>query len=253
MIGALYESDELPETARDHWRASLVASKVYYFLGKYDEALSFALGAGSASSHAETRTYGLEEYVETIVSKAIDRYIQARTVEQSSREDRSLLAIEGIFNRCIDGGEYKQAIGIALESQRLDVISSIYSQTRDASLLNYTTEGVLDTGLSLSYRDQVLRFLFPLFARPTGSPHVHALTRLLVTLSDPSLSISLLSSLILNEELLAYQFAFDLVEGGPGSQDFLETMRSELPEGDEKESYLFKLLTFRTNDVSSWT
>jgi 26S proteasome regulatory subunit N2 len=56
-----------------------------------------------------------------------------------------------------------------------------------------------------------------------------------VTLSDPSLSISLLASLVLNEELLAYQFAFDLVEGG--SQDFLETVRSELPEGDEVSSY----------------
>jgi len=58
---------------------------------------------------------------------------------------------------------------------------------------------VLDTAFSLSYQDQVLRFLFPLFPRPTtgtgdGSPHVHALTRLLVTLSDPSLSISLLDS-----------------------------------------------------------
>jgi 26S proteasome regulatory subunit N2 len=61
---ALYESDELPKAARDH--AALVASKVYYFLGEYDEALSFALGAGSAF-HDETRAYGSEEYVETIV------------------------------------------------------------------------------------------------------------------------------------------------------------------------------------------
>jgi 26S proteasome regulatory subunit N2 len=95
-------------------------------------------------------------------------------------------------------------------------------------------EGVLDTGFSLSYRDQVLRFLFPLFPQLTagdGSPHVHAITRLLVTLSDPSLTIPLLASLVSSEQLLAYQFAFDLVEGG--SQDFLETLRAELPEGDE--------------------
>ena len=139
---------------------------------------------------------------------------------------------------------FRKAIGIALESQRLDIISSIYSQTKDTSLLAYAMEGVLDTGFSLSYRDQVLRFLFPLFPRPTtgdGSPHVHALTRLLVTLSDPSLTIPLLSSLVVNEELLAYQFAFDLVEGG--SQDFLETVRSELPEGDEVSYYLFILFS----------
>lgn len=95
-------------------------------------------------------------------------------------------------------------------------------------------EGVLDTGFSLSYRDQVLRFLLPLFPQPAagdGAAHVNSLTRLLVTLSDPSLTIPLFDSLVEDETLLAYQFAFDLVEGG--SQDFLETLRTELPEGDE--------------------
>lgn len=110
-------------------------------------------------------------------------------------------------------------------------------------------EGVLDTGFSLSYRDQVLRFLFPLFPQLTtgdGSPHVHALTRLLVTLSDPSLTIPLLTSLVVREQLLAYQLAFDLVEGG--SQDFLETIRADLPEGDEViicyDDLKFSMLTF---------
>jgi 26S proteasome regulatory subunit N2 len=56
---ALYESDELPKAARDF--AALVASKVYYFLGEYDdsEVLSSALGAGSAFH--ETRAYGSED------------------------------------------------------------------------------------------------------------------------------------------------------------------------------------------------
>jgi len=145
-----------------------------------------------------------------------------------------------------------QAIGIALESHRLDVIAAIYSQTKDSSLLSYAMEGILDTGFSLSYRDQVLRFLFPLFPRPAagdGSPHVHALTRLLVTLSDPSLTIPLLNSLVTSEQLLAFQFAFDLVEGG--SQDFLETLRTELPEGDESTKPVYdKLRTILTGKES---
>jgi len=125
-----------------------------------------------------------------------------------------------------------QVIGIALESRRLDVISEIYKQKNDISLLSYAMEAVLDTGFSLSYRDQVLRFLFPLFPRPTSSAgsHVHTLTRLLVTLSSSSLTVPLLTSLVPKEKLLAYQFAFDLAEGG--TQDFLESIRSELPDGD---------------------
>lgn len=95
-------------------------------------------------------------------------------------------------------------------------------------------EAALDTGFSLSYRDHVLRFLFPLFPQlmiGEGSDHVHALTRLLVALSDVSLTVPLLSSLVGQEKLLAYQLAFDLVEGG--SQDYMESIRTELPEGDE--------------------
>lgn len=94
-------------------------------------------------------------------------------------------------------------------------------------------DAVIDANVSLSYRDQVLHFLLPLFPPPnsdTKSPHVHALTRLLVTLSDPSLTVPLLTSLVPKHILMAYQFAFDLVEGG--AQDFLESIRSELPEGD---------------------
>lgn len=101
-------------------------------------------------------------------------------------------------------------------------------------------EAALDTGFSLSYRDHVLRFLFPLFPQLTteeGSAHVHALTRLLVALSDVSLTVPLLSSLVEKDKLLAYQLAFDLVEGG--SQDYLENIRNELPEGDLVRSHIY--------------
>ena len=95
-------------------------------------------------------------------------------------------------------------------------------------------EAVVDTGFSLQYRDTVLRFLFPLFPQPSAkgtSSHVPSLIRLLVTLSDSSLTVPLFVSLVPKEKLLAYQFAFDLVEGG--ARDYLEIVRNELPAGDE--------------------
>ena len=61
---ALSESKDLSKDAWDS--AALLASKVYYFLGEYDESLSFALRAGNAFE-AESRAYGAEEYVETVV------------------------------------------------------------------------------------------------------------------------------------------------------------------------------------------
>lgn len=95
-------------------------------------------------------------------------------------------------------------------------------------------EAVLDTGFSLLYRDQILNFLLPLFPAPsfkTKSSHIHSLARLLVTLNSPSLTVPLLTSLVPKERLLAYQFAFDLAEGG--TRDFLEGVRNQLPEGTE--------------------
>ncbi|KAJ7596896.1 D-isomer specific 2-hydroxyacid dehydrogenase [Mycena floridula] len=242
LIESIHETPELSKDTRES--AALLASKVYYFLGAYDESLHFALGAGSAFE-AEARARGSEEYIETVVSRAIDRYIEARTDEtkQADVDTKLQLIIENIFSRCIDEGEFKQAIGIALESRRLDIISRIYGLTRDISLLSYAMEAVLDTGFSLSYRDQILRFLYPLFPPPTtgdGSPHVYALTRLLITLSDCSLMVPLFTSLVPKQTLLAYQFAFDLVEGG--ARDYLDSIRSELPEGDEETKPIYDKL-----------
>ncbi|KAJ3908642.1 D-isomer specific 2-hydroxyacid dehydrogenase [Lentinula edodes] len=242
LIESLYDNDDMPKDARDS--AALLASKVYYFLGEYVESLSFALGAGNAFE-AESRVLGSEEYVETVMSMAIDKYIELCTEEQaSSKQDkidpRLQRIIENIFTRCISEGEYKQAVGIALESRRLDIISRIYEQVKDTSILSYAMEAVIDSGFSLSYRDTVLRFLFPLFPRPTagdGSALAHALTRLLVTLGDPSLTVPLLVSLVPKEKLLAYQFSFDLVEGG--ARDYLDLVRTQLPAGDDDTKEIF--------------
>lgn len=46
----------------------------------------------------------------------------------------------------------------------------------------------------------------------------------------------LLTSLVPRENILAYLFAFDPVEGG--AQDFLENVRNELPEGDKASACL---------------
>ena len=103
-------------------------------------------------------------------------------------------------------------------------------------------DSVLDTNFSLSYRNEVPKFLLPLFP-PLESKalHVNPVTRLLVTLGDPSLAVPFLTALVPKDVLLAYQLAFDLVEGG--AQDFLETIRLELPEGDSVRCFYLHLLS----------
>lgn len=109
-IEAIYDNTSLSKKTRD--LAALITSKVYYYLAEYDEALSFALGAGSLFD-LERRNSGSEEYVETVISKAIDRYIQLRASEEAGEptakiDPRLSSIIEGIFRHCLDEGEHKQ-------------------------------------------------------------------------------------------------------------------------------------------------
>jgi len=109
-IEAIYDSTSLSKETRD--LAALITSKVYYYLAEYDEALSFALGAGSLFD-LERRNPGSEEYVETMVSEAIDRYIQLRTSEEAGEPSAKIdprlgSIIEGIFQNCLEEGEHKQ-------------------------------------------------------------------------------------------------------------------------------------------------
>lgn len=62
----LYEDEFFPEREL----AALVAAKVYYHLGEYNESMAFALGAGKLFSLDRTG-----EFEDTIISKCVDTYI----------------------------------------------------------------------------------------------------------------------------------------------------------------------------------
>jgi len=120
---------DLPQDARHS--AALLASKIYYYLEAYDEALTYALGAGPAFQ-AETRAPGSEEYVETIIcarvialemrnfltcfiAKAIDRYIEAQAKGANDVSPRLRDVMESIFKRCIEEGDYRQVCGLCIQ------------------------------------------------------------------------------------------------------------------------------------------
>jgi hypothetical protein len=87
---ALYESEELSGEAQDS--AALLASKVYYYLGEYDEALSFALGAGNAFE-AESRDYMWAEYVETVVCKSLPQNLGLLSLTIHDTQRKPLIGI----------------------------------------------------------------------------------------------------------------------------------------------------------------
>lgn len=140
--------------------AALLASKVYFHLGEFDEALSFALGAGDAFN-----VDGSDEYTESIVSKAIESYIEQNAAGASASatggttpDPRLVKIVNAMFTRCIDLAEYKPALGIALETRRPDIISAVFEHSgkKDPEVLTYTLEAVMGIGgVGLEFRQQV--------------------------------------------------------------------------------------------------
>ncbi|GAA5845488.1 hypothetical protein JCM5353_000043 [Sporobolomyces roseus] len=240
--------------------AALVASKLYYHLGQFDDSLSFALGAGKLFNIEGQPQDGQEieraetEYVETVIAKAIDQYVAQRSTspptapgaptEIAPVDSRLEAIVERMFERCERDGEYKQVLGIAVAAHRLDVVERIFSTTKDTSLLDWilqivVREGVIVASSSRSYKNEVLNLLIKLFSS-VPSRDYFAITQCFVYLNDPSLASSLISELLNlsssstdksaepEEEkvLTAYQIAFDLAE--TATQEFLQVVRSSL-------------------------
>jgi 26S proteasome regulatory subunit N2 len=120
QIEMLYENEQF----KDRQLAALVASKVYYHLGSFDNALQYALGADKHFDVDET-----SEYVETVLAKCVDHYtrvqvenFQAVDATEIKQVDQRLESIVNrMFQRFFEEKKFKQAIGIAIETRRLDM------------------------------------------------------------------------------------------------------------------------------------
>ena len=63
--------------------------------------------------------------------------------------------VERMFERCIQDHEYEQALGIALECRRLDIVKTVLDTAGDPSLLSYVLDAVLTTVQKLEFRNEV--------------------------------------------------------------------------------------------------
>lgn len=164
LIEELSEDELFP--ARE--LAAAVASKCFFHLEEYSDALRLALGAGKYFD-VSAKT----EYVSTMVSKCIDQYTAQRTagvgvvddeLEEEEMDPRMEGIVERMFERCYADGEYTQAMGIALEARRLDKVKETIEQATDkASLLKYTFDVCQTLVSSRETRLQVLRILVAMY------------------------------------------------------------------------------------------
>lgn len=226
-IEVLYED----EAFKQRQLSALLASKVYYHLGAYEDSLSYALGAGDLFD-----VNGHSEYAETIIAKCIDSYteksvLKAENPDEDVTIDPRLEAIvDRMFKRCFDDGKYKQAVGIALETRRLDVFEQAILKSDDVpGMLSYSLSVCMSLIQSRQFRNKVLRVLVQLYLN-LGTPDFISVCQCFIFLDDPQGVADILEKLIKDNEkdqtLMAYQIAFDLYEGA--TQQFLSSVTSAL-------------------------
>lgn len=234
------EFSQLP--AENRSLAALLCSKVFFYLGERDEAVEFALRAGSAFSNLP-----YDEFKETIIAGCIDRAINdteaGRTVDSRLEE-----IVDGVI-RSGSGDGAKLAIGLALSLRRLNLIEDIYQASRapaessasgskstsgtlhDESLLRYIlAEAIGGTAGSDSwpdsFRHDLLSLLLKLFQQNKPSDY-NAITQLWVQLDDAVECargiMSLLAEGTAHARVEAYQIAFDVTE--MATQSFMERLR----------------------------
>eukprot|EP01132_Coremiostelium_polycephalum_P003896 gene3896-4863_t len=217
------------KTFSHHELASLVLSKVYYHLGDFTNSMSSALSSGSLFN-----VLSKSEYVETLLYKFIDEYIKQRVANESDAQNKIDTRLEsivmGMFERCFKEGSYKQALGIALESRRLDIIEKSISESGNVpGMLNYCLHICNSLVSNRHFRQNVLSILVKLNLAQE-KPDFISVTQCLIFLDDHKEVSTILLSLLQKDEdslLLAYQIAFDLFQNS--QQQFLLNIRSSLP------------------------
>ncbi|XP_022093769.1 26S proteasome non-ATPase regulatory subunit 1-like [Acanthaster planci] len=210
--------------------AALVASKVYYHLGAFEESLTYALGAGKLFDVNSS-----SEYVDTTISKCIDHYTKLRVHNMEHPDDPKEIdsrledVVDRMFQRCYDDQEYKQVVGIALETRRIDSFEKAIMQADDVSgMLSYSLKVTLALLQQRQFRNEVLRLLVRLYMN-LAVPDYISVCQCLIFLDDAQAVADILSKLIKeshDQTLMAYQIGFDLYASA--TQQFLARVQASL-------------------------
>mgnify|MGYP001141761077 CR=1 FL=1 len=248
-IGELEELYE-DESFEKRRLAALLISKVYYNLGDFESSVKYSLYAGDEFNIEEH-----SQYIESIVSQCINLYSSESQRKFESPEVQIDERLTGIFERmlekCLKSNELKLALGISLESYRLDYIESILKKQIDESnfdlvlqLINYVLVCANSVITNNSFRTMVLNSLISLLLS-LDKEHQDFFTifKIIVQLNDSSLATTVFRQLISHEQdLIAYQGAFDLVN--TASQELLDKIITELtPKSEEQDSITKRILS----------
>jgi 26S proteasome regulatory subunit N2 len=214
--------EELSEETNFQGReiAAAVASKCFYHLQEYNDSLRLALSAGSYFN-----IYEKSEYINTLLSKCIDEYTELRLQQEKDASANVIIdprmenIIEQMFQRCYSDNCYEQAMGIALDTRRLDKVEEVLTAALGSgheSILRYTfnlcqsARNIPSREFRLSVIDLLVKF-YGTLAEPDYA-NVCYCYQYLDRPTEVAETLVKLCRGNLKSSLQAYQLSFDLQE-----------------------------------------
>ena len=171
------------------------------------------------------------EYVSTIISKCIDQYTKERNLIYEGKslkeiDSRLVGIVDRMFNLCFSDGHFKQAIGIAIETKRLDIFEKAITESENTtSMVDYAYKIIMSLVENRHYRNELLQILVKLY-KSFAIPDYVNICQCLIFLDDAQSIATILDNLVKSskddEFLMAYQMAFDLYESA--TQQFLSNI-----------------------------
>ncbi|XP_042047599.1 26S proteasome non-ATPase regulatory subunit 1 homolog A-like isoform X1 [Salvia splendens] len=241
LIKSLYEDEDY---GQKELAALLLLSKVFLYLGELNDSLSYALGAGPLFDVSED-----SDYVRALLAKAIDKYAKLKTkaaemndkspvidprmeaIDERMIDPRMEAIVERMLDKCTTDGKYRQTIGMAIECRRLDKLEEAVVKSDNVhSTINYCIDVCHSFVKQLEYRRGILRLMVKIYQQ-LPSPDYLSMCQHLMFLDEPDGVATILYELLrsdnVDDALLAFQIAFDLVENE--NPAFLLKVRDLLP------------------------
>jgi len=261
-IEVLYETEDF----KHRELSALLASKLYYYLGSMRDAMDYALRAEDQFNIRDST-----EYAVTIVNQCIDQYTKLKQEEYNAKALGEMLPeidprLEEIVNRVIEDlnpTQYKTAVGIAIQTRRLDVLErTIKEAVNSNEVVSYCTNMCARVIQHKGLREDILRLLVKLHSdldhsqlNGISQPDYINICQCLIYLNNPSAVAEILIKLLngnVDQLSLAYQIGFDLYDSA--AQYFLSSVVDALKLGfpsEAQESDKSKQLKERVETLSS--
>ena len=206
-----YERNILPEKQK---LLALILSKLYYNLEDYTSAVEWALKSEDKFDIKENSLY-----VNTILKKMLDQYIEIRKHNFFNKDNLKLIdnrinaIIENVFNNCLKDNRLYQALGFCVESYDLDRLTKAIESSKEIMKnINFVYEIAQNYVMNKEYNSFLVEHILKLLIKHAKTEYMEITSCQFFLNNSDALASTLLGILQEEDRSIAYQICFDLYD-----------------------------------------